>query len=114
MNKFIKKVIRQVPYLGLSAMAFLIVANTTHARTLDEIIDYIVENAVNPIITLLLALATLVFMWGLIEFLFIGAANEEKRTDGKKHMIWGLAGMLIMFSVYAIIEVLENFFQSIQ
>lgn len=64
---------------------------------------------INPLIGLLFALALMFFLWGLMQFI-LNANNEEGRTAGKKHMIWGIAGMFIMVSAYAIIDILRNTF----
>lgn len=34
--------------------------------------------------------------------------NEEKRSEGKTHMIWGLIGLTIMFGVWAILSMVLN------
>ena len=83
------------------------------AKTIDEIIDVVKAEIVNPLIGFMMVLAGLFFLYGVVEFI-MGASNEEARTTGKKHMIWGLAGLVIMVGVYAIIEVFQNFFNAIQ
>jgi hypothetical protein len=64
-----------------------------------------VTNAIiNPIVGVIFALALVYFMWGLMVFV-MGAGDESKRTTGKQHMLWGVIGMVIMVSVYAILQV---------
>lgn len=82
------------------------------AKTVYELINIIQQNVISPLITLFMVLATAFFIWGVIEFLG-GADSEEARTRGKRHMIWGLVGLVIMLSVKFIINLLENFFSSI-
>ena len=79
------------------------------AKTVDEIIGVVKSSLIRPVEGLLFALATLVFIYGVVEYM-AGASNEEARTKGKTHMIWGLVGLFIMFSVSGIIAVLKNFF----
>jgi len=79
------------------------------AKTVDEIIGVVQSSLIRPVEGLLFALATLVFIYGVVEYM-AGASNEEARTKGKTHMIWGLVGLFIMFSVSGIIAVLKNFF----
>ncbi len=63
----------------------------------------------NPIISLLFALALLVFFWGL--FVFIAKADSpEERENGKRKLLWGVIGMFIMVSVYAIIRIILGTF----
>ncbi|MCA9359860.1 hypothetical protein H6781_01880 [Candidatus Nomurabacteria bacterium] len=57
-----------------------------------------------PTITLLSAVAFLVFVWGCVEY-FIGAANESKRQEGVKHITYGIIGLVVMVSAYAILAI---------
>ncbi|MDP3934773.1 MAG: hypothetical protein Q8Q46_00940 [Candidatus Giovannonibacteria bacterium] len=81
-----------------------------YARTVDDLIKTIQQSILDPITYLLLVLGAVVFLYGVVEFI-AGAANEDARTKGKSHMIWGLLGLLIMISVEAIITILKNFFK---
>ena len=54
---------------------------------------------------LLFSAGLLVFFWGVIEFLWgLNAAGESSKDEGKRHMLWGLIGMFVMVSAYAIIN----------
>ena len=68
------------------------------------------EFIINPLIVLLFAVATVVFLWGVSQFLFESAMKGEQE-DGKRHMLWGVIGMAIMISVYGILSLLDNTFQ---
>jgi uncharacterized membrane protein YidH (DUF202 family) len=58
---------------------------------------------INPLISLLFALAVVYFLYGV--FQFIGnQENEEKKTTGKNHMLWGIIGIAIMMGVWAILS----------
>ena len=79
---------------------------------MDELLRKIGEQIVNPIITLMIASAVVFFIYGVVEF--VGAAdNEEKRSKGKQHIIWGIIGIFIMVSVWGIMNVLNNFWTGI-
>jgi uncharacterized membrane protein YidH (DUF202 family) len=56
---------------------------------------------INPLIYFLFALAVVYFLYGVLEFL-MNQANEEKKTSGKSHMIWGIVGITIMIGVWTI------------
>jgi succinate dehydrogenase/fumarate reductase cytochrome b subunit len=62
---------------------------------------------VNPLIVLLFGCALAYFLWGIVQFL-IKAGNPQEREVGKSHMIWGVIGMFIMFSVFVILRVIET------
>lgn len=62
-----------------------------------------------PIITLLLTVALVIFLYGCFEFVR-GADNPIKREQGKNHIIWGIVGMLIMISAWAILGIAAGTF----
>lgn len=76
----------------------------------NALLDKIKAQIVNPIIGLLIAWAVVVFLYGVIEFI-TGAASEEKRSTGKRHMIWGAVGLFIAVAVFGIMNVLANFWK---
>lgn len=82
------------------------------AKTIDEIIDVVVQEIIDPIKYLLIIAAIVLFLYGIIEMI-AGAANEDSRTKGKTHIMWGLVGLVIILSVSSIISILENFFNSV-
>jgi len=63
----------------------------------------------NPLIRLLVALAVVYFLWGVVKFI-INIDDESARTEGKRHMVWGIIGIFIMISVWGIINVIETTF----
>lgn len=62
---------------------------------------------VDPAIYLVFTAGLLVFMYGLVVFLYKLREGSDHR-EGVQHMVWGLAGMLIMVSVYGIITLVVN------
>ena len=62
---------------------------------------------VNSIIPVLVALALLVFFWGLVRALAKGG-SPEGINKGKQIMLWGILSLFIMISLWGII----TFFQS--
>ena len=62
---------------------------------------------INPLITLLALAAFVLFVYGVVEFVG-NAANDEKRSVGQKHMIWGFIGLTILFGAKAIVGILAS------
>ena len=62
-----------------------------------------------PLIIFLTALAFLVFLWGSFRFV-LGAADSGARANGKRHMIYGIIGLLVMVSAGAILTIAANTF----
>ena len=59
----------------------------------------------NPLIQVLFFLAFLYFGFGIVKML-AGAGDEAKRSEGKKHIFWGIVGMAIMVSVWGIVAII--------
>lgn len=77
--------------------------------SVDSVISKINTLIINPLIILLFALALMYFLYGVFEFLSNGE-NEEKKTTGKKHMIWGIVGLTVMMGVWFILGVILDTF----
>lgn len=86
----------------------LLKINIAEAKTASQLVDSIKSQIIFPVISLFFVLATVVFLWGVIEMI-IGADSEDKRTQGKRHMIYGILGLFIMVAAGAIISMLCQF-----
>lgn len=73
-------------------------------EVLNRFLAKVVEQIVNPLILLLAAAAFVVFLWGVYEFI-ANAADETKRQDGRRAILWGLVGLVIIFGAYGIINI---------
>jgi len=73
-------------------------------RVLNEFLDKVVVQIINPIILLLSAAAFVLFIWGVFEFV-VHAGEETKREEGRRAIMWGLIGLVIIFGAYGIINV---------
>jgi hypothetical protein len=70
----------------------------------NQFLGKVVVQIINPIILLLAASAFVVFLWGVFEFI-VNAGDEGKRIEGKKAIMWGLIGLVIIFGAYGIINI---------
>lgn len=57
-----------------------------------------------PTIALLSAVAFLVFIWGCVEY-FLKADNDQARQQGVKHITYGILGLVVMVSAFAILQI---------
>ena len=79
------------------------------SANLKEFVANVDREIINPLIIFLFALALVYFLYGMLEFLANGD-NDEKKTTGKSHMIWGVVGLTIMMGVWFILGVILNTF----
>ena len=59
---------------------------------------------IRNILPVIAGLAVLVFIWGLVKFIFRVSGDEKAVTDGKNLMKWGLVALFVMVSVWGIIS----------
>lgn len=76
---------------------------------IDAFIGKVDTLIINPLISFLFALAVLFFLYGVFEFI-MNQDNEEKKTAGKSHMLWGIVGITIMLGVWSILNIILNTF----
>lgn len=80
--------------------------------TIGQLLTKVQTGILNPLIALLFALATLVFLWGVLNYV-IGIYGDEKKLDeAKRIMAWGIIGLLVMSSAWGIVRVLCLFFET--
>lgn len=71
----------------------------------NALISNIANAIIDPVIKLAFAIAFLVFLWGVFQYVK-GADNEDARTLGVRHMTWGIIGLAIMFAAKAIVNLI--------
>jgi len=72
---------------------------------------YIFIDLILIIIPIVVAMALLVFFWGLVKFIFrVGSGDEKAVEEGKNLMKWGLIALFVMVSVWGIISLMSGEF----
>ena len=62
-----------------------------------------------PLITLMMAIALLVFLYGAFEYVK-NASNDGSREEGRRHLLYGTIGMLVMLSALALLTIAAGTF----
>src|SRR3989344_4770138 len=75
------------------------------AQTLSNIETFVtsVGRVVGIALPIVVAIALLVFFWGLVKFIF-AQGNEEAKVEAKKIMLWGLVAMFVMVAVWGLVR----------
>lgn len=76
---------------------------------LNNFLSKVVVQVINPLILLLAASAFVVFLWGVFGFI-AHAGDAGKREEGRDAILWGLIGLVIIFGVYGIINLVLGTF----
>lgn len=72
-----------------------------------NIINNIIAYIVNPVVYLLVGLAVIYFLYGVFNFVR-NAEDPAKRVEGANHILWGVVGIAIMFSVFVFMHIIKN------
>jgi uncharacterized membrane protein YidH (DUF202 family) len=77
--------------------------------SVDSFVAQVNKIIINPLIVFLFALALVYFLYGVFDFI-ANQDNEEKKTSGKNHMIWGIIGIVVMMGVFTILNIIMKTF----
>ena len=75
----------------------------------QDLLRYITCIIGNSVIPLIFALATALFIWGVVQFV-INSDETEKKAKGKEFMIWGIVALAVMISVWGLVSILTSTF----
>lgn len=94
---------------ALLALMSVCVPLFAHAQSLSYINDFLnqVDFAIRLyLVPLLLALAVVLFIWGVIKYFIYGAADENARATGRIYMIYALIGLTAIVAVWGFVNLL--------
>lgn len=75
--------------------------------TIQSILKAFLE--VMPLVfPLLFGLVLLVFLWGVVRFLW--ATSEKEQAEGKTFLFWGVIGLFVAASVWGLVALLQQIF----
>ena len=73
------------------------------------LLDNIERVILFPLISLMMGIALLVFLWGVFGYIK-NVESDEARAVGKRHMLFGIVGFVIMVSAFALLKLAANTF----
>lgn len=76
----------------------------TFAQLLGQI-----KGILDTLIPFIVGLTVFVILWGIFNYVVHGA-EEEKRTEGRQFILYGIIGLFLMLSVWGLVNVLVNTF----
>lgn len=74
--------------------------------TFKGLIDFLITTIINPVISILVGVAVIIFFWGI--FKYITSAGEEGHEKGRSIMLWGALALFLMVSILGIINLLKR------
>ena len=67
-----------------------------------------IGNILDIIIPILIVLAVIYFIWGVV--MFVISSDEEAKTKGRTHMIYGLIGLVVIVAFWGLVGIVRNTF----
>jgi Type IV secretion system pilin len=99
-----KKVIAIAGLLAFPAAAFAQVDLTNLGNAIQSL-----TGIINILIPFFIAIAVLVFIYGLIKYV-LQAGNAEARVEARGYIIYGIIGIVVMLSVFGLVNLVQNTF----
>ena len=59
------------------------------------------------LVPLIFGLALLFFLWGVLKA-FVIKGDEDSRSEGKQYMVWAILGLVVMVSLWGIVNLLSG------
>lgn len=104
MSKFAK-----IYPLVASLLPLVVLAQVTgRTDTLGPVLEQALKNA-KTLVTLVFVFALVVLGWGIVKFI-ASAGNEEKLKKAKTILTWGVIGIVVLASVFGIIQFIQSYF----
>jgi hypothetical protein len=83
--------------------------NLAAGSKIGDLFNYVGCIINRSVIPLIFALALVMFIWGVVQFV-INSDEEAKKEKGRQFMIWGIIGLTVMVSVWGLVGVLGSTF----
>lgn len=96
--------------LALGILIVPVVASAQTSLSFADFVTNIVQFVNDYVIKLLYAIAFVGFVWGLFKYFFLESADEHKRSEGRQFVLWGLIGLVVLFTVWSLVNMLLRTF----
>lgn len=62
------------------------------------------------LVPVLIAIAFIVFLWGIYKYFILGATNEGDKGEGRQFALWGIIGFVIISSLWGLVNLVMGTF----
>ncbi|MDB5265765.1 MAG: hypothetical protein JWM39_478 [Parcubacteria group bacterium] len=66
----------------------------------------------NGVVSVLFAFALLFFIFGVFKYFFVQGADAKARTDGRSFILWGIIAMVVLFSMWGLVNLVTGILPS--
>lgn len=101
---------------GASLLTFFLLATSVSAQApgalniapIKNFGDSLIAIMNTVLVPVIFALAFITFLWGVFQYFIVGATQPEKRQEGVKFVMWSIIGMVVMISIWGIVNLVGN------
>lgn len=74
----------------------------------QTLVDKVTTQVIDPVMALIFAVGLLVFIFGIVEYVWYLSNDLKEKGRAKQHMLWGLIGMFVMSAAYSLVLIIKN------
>lgn len=78
-------------------------------KTLQQLVADFVKVATGYVLQILLALTIMMFLYGLMKYMFKGQGSDTARTEGRNLMLWGIIGIFVITAIWSLVAIFATF-----
>jgi hypothetical protein len=93
-------------YTLIFVFLYILIPKTASAQAIEGVINNL-NGVTNAIVSLLMGILVVVFMWGVIKYV-LRADNERARTEARKYMTFGVVGMAVVMGVWTLAALVKS------
>ncbi len=67
-----------------------------------------ISKILNTVIPVIIVLGVVYFVWGVVTYVI--SSEEEAKAAGKNRMIWGIIGLVVIVSMWGLVNIVVNTF----
>ncbi|TSC79101.1 MAG: hypothetical protein G01um101429_608 [Parcubacteria group bacterium Gr01-1014_29] len=94
---------RVVVLVGVAFLPLSVFAQNDLTNILGDTSSFL-----NLVITFLVLVATVVFLWGIVRYVTAGG-DEEKIKEARQTIIWGIIFLAVMVAVWGFVNIVLDF-----
>lgn len=94
--------------LSVVALSFLPVLASAQFGGVNTFMNDIVTFIENAVIPFLLAIALLVFIFGMFKYFIQGGNDADKQKEGRDLVLWSIVGFVLIVSIWGIVNVVSR------
>ncbi len=101
-KKNLKKIKNKKELLIISFVFFILNISFSYATDINDFFA-VIPTVLDMFARIFIGLVLVIVFWGFVKFMF-----QDKKEEGKALLIWGITGLFLIFSVWAIVFFLQK------